>query len=70
MRRWLLKTTDYDQLWREWNRGSGYESEAFLSQRTRSMSVGDVLERDGTYTAVAPVGWQEIEVGAYDEPYR
>jgi hypothetical protein len=28
----------------------------------RSMSVGDIVERDGEYYACAPVGWQEIAI--------
>jgi hypothetical protein len=57
-----VETADLNQLWREWNRGSGYESDAFLEREVRSLSVGDIVEQDEGYQAVAPIGWQSIEV--------
>lgn len=51
-----------ETVWRMWNRGSGYESEQFLNEEERSMSVGDVVEINGTYHLAAPVGFKEIEV--------
>jgi hypothetical protein len=55
-------TEDLEQLWREWNRGSGYEAEEFLEQETRSMSVGDVAELEDEYYVVAPIGWEDIGI--------
>lgn len=94
-------TDELDQVYREWNRGSGWESEEFQSQRycekcrsyiqgseeavthaaqnhgydaflyngepdyirgVRSMSVGDIIEREGTYFGCEQIGWQEIEI--------
>lgn len=93
---------DPEQVWKEWNRGSRQESDAFLELRycdrcdsyiegsgeavmhavqnhgydaqqgtdqpeyirgERSMSVGDIVEIDGTYYVAASIGWDEIEVG-------
>lgn len=95
------ETSDLEQLFAEWNRGSGRESDRFLDLRycercqtyiegdgeavthaaqnhgydaltdasdpayvrgIRSLSVGDIVERDGRYNACAPIGWQEIEL--------
>jgi len=52
-----------EELWREWNRGSGYESEAFSDAEERSMSVGDVVEIDGTYYQAKSIGFEEVQVG-------
>ena len=55
-----VEVDDLEQLYAEWNRGSGQESREFLEQEVRSLSVGDVVERDGEYYACAPIGWQEL----------
>lgn len=55
-----------EQLWQEWNRGSGYESQVFEEAEERSMSVGDVVEVDGTYYIAAPIGWEEIDIDGGD----
>lgn len=63
-------TGDYDnpeQLWEEWNRGSRKESEEFYDAEVRSMSVGDVVDIDGTYHQVRTVGFREITVHGGDE---
>lgn len=57
-----VETDDLDTLYREWNRGSGYETEEFLSQRVRSMSVGDIVDHDDQYYMCASIGWDEIEL--------
>lgn len=51
-----------EEAWRQWNRGSGYESQEFLEQRERSMSVGDVVRIDDTYYQAQSLGWEEITV--------
>lgn len=95
-------TEDLEQLFAEWNRGSGRESDRFREARycercdgyieghdaavthavqnhgydpvherdapdyvhgVRSLSVGDVAERDDGYHVCAPVGWRELVVG-------
>lgn len=53
---------DLEQLWKEWNRGSREESWEFYEAETRSMSIGDVVEIDGTYYQAKSIGWKEIEV--------
>lgn len=55
-------TDDFEQLFAEWNRGSGHESREFLEQKVRSLSVGDLAELDGTYYACKPIGWQELQL--------
>lgn len=57
-----VEETDLENIWRQWNRGSGYESEEFLWQNTRSMSVGDVVEQDDDYYMAASFGWNELEI--------
>lgn len=52
-----------EQLWREWNAGSGYESEKFHDVEERSMSVGDVVEINDTYYQAQDFGFEEITVG-------
>lgn len=39
-----LDVQDPEEAWRQWNAGSGRESEAFYEAEERSMSVGDVVE--------------------------
>lgn len=55
-------TYDLEMIWRGWNRGSGYETREFVEQRTRSMSVGDIVERENEYYTCVPIGWQKIDV--------
>lgn len=55
--------SDPEQLWKEWNAGSGYESLDFYEAEVRSMSVGDVVELDDTYHLAKSIGFDEIEVG-------
>lgn len=96
-----VDTDDLEQLFAEWNRGSGRESDRFEEMRycercdtyieghgeavthasqnhgydpfheedapayvrgVRSLSVGDVVERDDAYHACAPIGWRELDV--------
>ncbi len=92
---------DPEKAWRQWNAGSGYESEQFTQLQycercdqyiestdtavahadhehdveaytsgdlpdyihgERSMSVGDVVEIDGSYYVAAPVGFEELDI--------
>lgn len=53
---------DLEQLWHEWNAGSGRESQEFYDAEVRSMCAGDVIEINGTYYQVQGVGFEEIEV--------
>jgi len=50
------------QLWKEWNAGSRQESQEFYEAEERSMSVGDVIEIDGSYYQAQNAGFEEIEV--------
>lgn len=97
----VVDTDDLEDIYAEWNRGSGSESPDFLDLRycercqsyvegveesithaaqnhgydaltdsgepdyirgERSMSVGDIVERDDQYYACAPIGWKEIRL--------
>ena len=63
-------TGEYDnpeQLWKEWNAGSRQESQEFYDAEVRSMSVGDVVELDGTYYQAKAIGFDEIHVGGDSE---
>jgi len=53
---------DPEMAWRQWNRGSGYESREFLYEEVRSMSVGDVVEVNGEYYRAETMGWEQILV--------
>lgn len=52
-----------EQLWEEWNAGSRKESEEFYDAEERSMSVGDIVEIDGTYYQAKSIGFDEIQIG-------
>lgn len=56
-----------EQLWKEWNNGSSQESQEFYDAEERSMSIGDVVEIDGTYYQAKTVGFEEIEVNGGGE---
>lgn len=51
-----------EQIFAEWNSGSGQESEKFLSMNCRSLSVGDVLvfPEAETSLACASFGWDVV----------
>lgn len=101
----VIETTDLEDIYAEWNRGSGRESRDFLELRyctrcqsyvervdeaithaaqnhgydalssssepdyilsERSMSVGDIVERNDRYYSCAPFGWREIDIVSSD----
>jgi len=47
---------------RQWNAGSGQETQEFYDAEVRSMSVGDIVEIDGIYYQAKRIGWDQIEV--------
>lgn len=51
-----------EQLWKEWNNGSRQESQEFYDAEVRSMSIGDVVEIEGTYYQAKAIGFEEIEI--------
>jgi len=53
---------DLEQVWAEWNAGSRKESQEFYDAEVRSMTVGDVVEVDGSYYQAKSVGFDEIAV--------
>lgn len=62
-----VEIDDPEAAWKQWNRGTGYESQVFLDVQERSMSVGDVLEIDGAYYQAQNLGWEEITVEELEE---
>ena len=97
----MVETENLEQVYAEWNRGSGRESDQFRNLRycercetyiggsdeavthaaqnhdydalhepgepdyvrgERSMSVGDIVERDEQYYVCVPMGWQDVEL--------
>lgn len=55
-----------EDVWRQWNRGSGQESRYFLNKEMRGLSVGDVVEVDGEYYMAASFGWNDVEIDGGD----
>ena len=51
-----------EEAWRQWNAGSGHETQQFYDAEVRSMSIGDVVELDATKYQAKSIGWDEIEV--------
>ena len=51
-----------EEAWRQWNAGSGHETQQFYDAEVRSMSIGDVVELDATKYQAKNIGWDEIEV--------
>lgn len=54
-------TTELNDVFARWNRGSGREADVFLEQEVRSLSVGDVVEIDGTKHLCSSIGWTELD---------
>ena len=57
-----IDVDDPEEAWRQWNAGSGQETQEFYDAEVRSMSVGDIVEIDGIYYQAKGKGWEEIEV--------
>ena len=58
-----VDSPDYlEDIWRQWNRGSSYETQEFYDAEERSMSVGDVIEIDGEFYQAKSIGFSEITV--------
>jgi hypothetical protein len=57
-----IDVDDPEDAWAQWNAGSGHETQEFYNAEVRSMSVGDVIEINGTYHQAKAIGWDEIEV--------
>jgi hypothetical protein len=48
------------EVWRQWNAGSGGESEAFRAAEERSLSVGDIVVLDGEAHLCERIGWTRL----------
>jgi len=45
----------------EWNHGSGMESLLFKNSKKRSVSVNDIVCVNGRYFQCASIGWNEVD---------
>jgi hypothetical protein len=50
-----------DLLFAEWNRGSDRESQYFLEQNCRSMSVGDFVKVGKQWLWCKSIGWERVD---------
>lgn len=57
-----VETQDLEQLYHEWNYGSGYESQEFFEAEVRSMSVGDIVRKDTSHYICATIGWDKLDI--------
>ena len=57
-----IDADNLEEAWRQWNRGSGNESETFLDKEIRSMCVGDVIQVEGEYYIAASCGWNRLDI--------
>ena len=48
-----------EDIFAEWNHGSGRESSRFLDENVRSLSVGDYVSVDGLWYRCEGIGWKE-----------
>lgn len=61
-------STVLEEIFGEWNNGSGRESERFLSSGVRSLSVGDYVNVGTNWYRCESIGWKkntDQEVAAY-----
>lgn len=56
-----------ERLFAEWNAGSGTESQDFLVEKIRSLSVNDIIEINGAYFQCASYGWNEVSQKYVDD---
>jgi len=45
----------------EWNHGSGMESDLFKGSKKRSLSVNDIVCVNGRYFQCESIGWNEVD---------
>lgn len=50
-----------EEIFANWNSGSGVECALFLRLKIRSMSVGDIVKIDSTMYLCQPMGWKVID---------
>jgi hypothetical protein len=50
------------ELFDEWNHGSGSESKEFIDSGARSLSVGDFVGVDGNYWQCKSCGWEIVKL--------
>lgn len=57
-----IDTKNLEELYHEWNYGSGHESQAFVEAEVRSMSVGDIVRKDADHYICATIGWDKLDI--------
>jgi hypothetical protein len=50
-----------EEIFAEWNRGSGQESRLFLNNKCRSLSVGDFVRIHDKWFQCENIGWNEVQ---------
>jgi hypothetical protein len=53
--------TILEEIFAEWNRGSGSESQLFLEQNCRSLSVGDFVRVHDKWFQCEDIGWNQVK---------
>ena len=56
-----------EEVFGEWNHGSGMESELFMASKKRSLSVNDIVCVNGKYYQCESIGWNEVSMEYVDE---
>lgn len=62
-----------EDVFAQFNHGSGHESKLFVDSRKRSMSRGDIVLLDGVYHRCESIGWTQMttqEVIAYEKAIK
>ena len=56
-----LEVEDLEDVFSQFNHGSGAECKEFVDNRMRSLSVGDFVQFEGQWWECKPVGWEMVK---------
>lgn len=56
-----------EEVFAQWNSGSGRECKYFLSRKCRSLSVGDFVSVNDTWYRCDAVGWKKVSLARVNE---
>tara|TARA_Y100001938_G_C7928396_1_gene348081 strand:+ start:447 stop:758 length:312 start_codon:yes stop_codon:yes gene_type:complete len=56
-----LEVENLEDIFVQFNHGSGKECEDFVDQRMRSLSVGDFVQLDSQWWECRPIGWEMVK---------
>ena len=56
-----LEVEDLEDVFAQFNHGSGAECKQFVDNRMRSLSVGDFVQFEGQWWECRPVGWEMVK---------